>query len=279
MTTIIGSPAPSASTAPAVGDRTDGPSQLRVLRSEAIKMRSLRSTTYTLLATVAALVGIGLLISAVTNANLDSFPPDRAAAFEPVSTSLGGVLLAQLAVGVLGVLLVTGEYATGMIRSTLAAVPRRQPVLRAKAALYGVVVLVVTLPSAFVAFLGGQALLGDHGTTLSSPHALRAVFGVALYLAVNGILAVAVGFLVRSTGGGIALLFGVLLVLPGLGQLLPSSWQDNVLPYLPSNAGAAIYSVTTSAGTLAPWTGFAVLCGWALLALAAASVVLKRRDV
>lgn len=280
MTTVATPHRPAAPAALEVrrGAR-QGPTELRTLRSEAIKMFSLRSTTLTLLAAVLALLGIGLVFSAITNATFSTASAERLAEFEPIGTSLGGVELAQLAVGVLGVLLVTGEYATGMIKSTLTAVPRRQPVLRAKALLYGVVILVISVPSAFAAFLGGQALLGTHGTTLSSPHAVRAIFGVALYLAVIGILAVAVGFIVRSTGGGIALLFGVLLVLPGLGNLLPTSWQQNVMPYVPSNAGAALYSVHSSPGTLAPWTGFAVLCLWTLLALVAAAVVLKRRDV
>ncbi|MDP9164557.1 MAG: ABC transporter permease subunit [Actinomycetota bacterium] len=259
--------------------RDSGPTEVRVLRSELRKMRTLRSTLLTLLVAVIGMAGLGLLISAVTGNNFNRMPADQIARFEPVGRSLGGVNIAQLAVGVLGVLLVTGEYGTGMIKSTMAAVPRRLPVLRAKALLYAVVVLVVMLPSAFIAFLGGQQLLGSHGTTLSSPHALRAVIGVALYLTVIGVLAVALGFIVRNTAGGIAVLFGVLLVLPTLGNVLPTSWQQNVLPYLPSRAGSALYNLQPDPGTLSPWTGFAVLCGWTVGALIAAGAILERRDV
>ena len=268
--------APAASARPVV-DAGNGPNQLRALRSEVIKMRTLRSTGLTLLAAVLGMAGLGLAISAVANANFDRVGRDH---FDPVAHSLAGVNIAQLAIGVLGVLLVTGEYSPGMIRSTFAAIPTRLPVLWAKAALYAVVTVALMIPSAFVAFLGGQRLLGTHGTTLTSPHALRAVFGVALYLTVVGVLAVGLGFLIRSTAGGIATLFALLLVLPGLGNLLPTSWQTNVLPYLPSNAGAALYTLhPENPGTLAPWTGFGVMCLWALATLAAAAVVLKRRDV
>jgi len=167
-----------------------------------------------------------------------------------------------------------------MVKSTFAAIPTRLPVLWAKALLYAVVTAALMIPSAFVAFLGGQQLLGSHGTTLSSPHALRAVFGVGLYLTVIGVLAVAIGFLVRRTAGGIAALFGLLLVLPGLGNLLPTSWKTHLLPYLPSNAGSALYTLhPEDPGTLAPWTGFGVLCLWTAAALLAAAVLLKRRDV
>lgn len=275
--------APSLSPArPARATTSDwsGPTQVRALVSEFIKMRTLRSTTLTLAAAVLELVGLGLLISYVTHRNFNRFDPARLAHFDPIGRSLGGVNIAQLAIGMLGVLLITGEYSTGMIKSTFAAIPTRLPVLWAKAGLYAVVTAALMIPSAFVAFLGGQQLLGVHGTTLSASSALRAVFGVGLYLTVVSVLAVALGFLIRSTAGGIATLFGVLLVLPGLGNLLPTDWQTNVLPYLPSNAGSALYTVhPDDPGTLAPWTGFAVMCLWAVAALIAAAVVLKRRDV
>jgi len=257
-----------------------GPTYARVVRSELVKMRTLRSTWLTLLAAVVGLAGLGLVISAVTNAHFSQMPADEIASFDPIGRSLGGVNIAQLAVGVLGVLLISGEYGTGMVRSTFAAVPKRLPVLWAKASLYAVVVLLFLTPASFVAFLGGQQLLGNHGTTLSSPHALRAVIGVALYLTVVGVLAVAIGFIVRSTAGGISALFGLLLVLPGLGNLLSAHLQQQLLPYLPSNAGSALFTLhPENPGTLAPWTGFAVLCGWAAVALAVAAVALRRRDV
>ena len=256
-----------------------GPLQLRALATEWVKLRTLRSTWLTLLAAVIGMAGLGLLVSALTNNRFNHMDPGELAHFDPIGRSLAGVNLAQLAIGVLGVLLVTGEYGTGMIRSTFAAIPTRLPVLWAKALLFATVTFTIMLPSAFVAFLGGQQLLGAHGTTLSAPHALRAVFGTVLYLTAVAVLAVALGFLVRSTAGGIAALFGILLVLPGIGNALPADWQTNVLPYLPSRAGGALYDLHPDPGTLAPWTGFGVLCLWVAVALVAAAVVLRRRDV
>jgi ABC-type transport system involved in multi-copper enzyme maturation permease subunit len=249
-----------------------------VVASEWIKLRSLRSSWLTLAAAVIGMIGIGWLVSFETNSHWAHMQADERAGFDPVSRSLTGVYLAQLAIGVLGVLVITGEYATGMIRATLSAVPRRLPVLWAKLGVFCAITFVLMLVSAFAAFLVGQQLLGSHGTTLSAPHALRAVIGVALYLTVVAALAVGLGFMVRSTAGGIASLFGLLLVLPAIGHVLPTSWQQHILPYLPSNAGGALYSLKPDPGTLAPWTGFGVMCVWAAVAILGAMVVLRRRD-
>jgi ABC-type transport system involved in multi-copper enzyme maturation permease subunit len=251
---------------------------LRAARSEWIKLISLRSSWITFAAAVVAVIGLGVLISFITNSHWSEMRPEELQHFEPVSRSLGGINLAQLAIGVLGVLVVTGEYSTGMIRSSLMAVPRRLPVLTGKAVVFATATFVLMIVSAFAAFLLGQSALGSHGTTLSAPHALRAVIGVALYLTVIALFAVGIGFIVRNTAGGIATLFGILLVAPGLGQLLPSSWQPHVLPYLPLNAGAGVYSVQTEPGMLSTWTGFGVLCIWAAAALLIGAVMLRRRD-
>lgn len=252
--------------------------QGRVLSSEWIKMRSLRSTGLTLLAAVVAMIAIGCIVGYATNAHWASMAPDERAGFNAIDRSLAGYHLAQLAVGVLGVLLISGEYATGMIRATFAAVPSRLPVLWAKASLYAVVTFVLMLAAAFVAFLGGQYLLASHGTTLSAPHAVQAVIGAAGYLTLIAVLAVALGFIIRSTAGGIATLFGLLLVLPGIGQVLPTSWQRQTLPYLPSNAGASIFSIKTDPGSLSAGTGLLVLTLWVIVGLVAAAVVVSRRD-
>jgi ABC-2 type transport system permease protein len=250
----------------------------RVTRAEWIKLVSLRSSGITFAAAVVAIIGLGALICLVTATHWSDASPAQRASFEPVGQSLAGVGFAQLAIGVLGVLVVTGEYATGMIRSSLMAVPRRLPVLGAKLLVFAACTFVLSLVSALVAFLLGQQLLGSHGTTLGAPHAVRAVIGVALYLTVVGALAVGLGFALRSTAGGIATLVGLLLVLPGVGRLLPGSWQPHVLPYLPSNAGAQVYAVQGDAGMLGTWTGFAVFCAWAAAALLIGALVLKRRD-
>jgi ABC-2 type transport system permease protein len=250
----------------------------RVVRAEWIKLFSLRSSWITLAAAVVAVVGIGTLISYVTNTHWSHIPPEEAASFDPVGQSLGGVMLAQLVIGVLGALVITGEYATGMIRASLMAVPRRLPVLVAKVVVFASVTFVLMLASAFVAFLAGQAALGSHGTTLSAPHAVRAIVGVALYLTVVALLAIGLGFALRNTAGSIATLFGLLLVLPGLGRLLPVTWQPHVLPYLPSNAGASVYEVHPESGMLGTWAGFGVFCAWAAAALLLGAFLLRRRD-
>ncbi len=252
--------------------------QARVVASEWVKLRSLRSSWFTFTAAVVGMIGISLLIAYFTNSRWSTLQPAERLTFDPTSRSLSGVFLAQLAVGVLGVLVISGEYATGMIRATFSAVPRRLPMLWAKLGVFAAVTFVPMLVSAFAAFFGGQALLGTHGTTLSAPHVLRAVVGVALYLTVVGILGVALGFIVRSTAGGIASLVGLLLVLPTLGRVLPSSWQPHILPYLPSNAGSDLYTLVPDPGSLGPWTGFGVMCGWAAAAVLAAVVLVRRRD-
>lgn len=254
--------------------------QARVLHSEWIKMRTLRSTFYTLLAGMVALIGFGVLFCAVTASRWPHMSARERGDFDPSLTSLRGFFLAQLAVGVLGVLMITGEYATGMIRASLAAVPRRLPVLWAKAGLYAAVTWVLMTAGALIAFLIGQALLSPRhiGTSLSDPGVVRVVLGAGLYLTVVGLLGVAIGALVRNTAGGIATVFGLLLVLPALAEALPSSWSDHVNQFLPSNAGQSLIALHREAHTLAPWTGFGVFCLYAVAALAGAAVLLKRRD-
>ena len=253
-------------------------SQRRVITSEWIKFSTLRSTWITLLVAMAGTIGIGALASWGANSHWSHMSPADIANFSPISQSLFGVNLAQLAIGVLGVLIISGEYATGMIRATLAAVPARLPVLWAKLTVFSGVTLLVSLVSAFAAFFVGQSLLGVHGTSLGAPHALRAIIGVGLYLTVAGALAMGIGFAIRSTAGSIAAVFGLLLVLPGLGHALPASWQPHILPYLPSNAGSVLFTVHPDAGSLGPWTGFAVMCLWAAAAVGGGALLLKRRD-
>jgi ABC-2 type transport system permease protein len=267
---------PPAASAP--GRRDERVTFPRVVTSEWIKLVSLRSSWITFAAGVVAIVGLGALVAYVTNTHWSQMRPEERLGFDPVGRSLGGVELAQLAFGVLGVLVVTGEYATGMIRSSLMAVPRRWPVLAAKLVVFSACTFVLSIVSAFVAFLLGQQLLGTHGTTLGAPHVLRAVIGVALYLTVVGALAIGLGFMVRSTAGGIAALVGLLLVLPGVAQLLPNTWQPHIVPYLPGNAGGSVWAVHPEAGMLGPWAGFAVFCAWAAAALVGGAIVLRRRD-
>ena len=254
--------------------------QPRVLRSEWLKFWSLRSSYITLGATVLGMIGFGVLFSAVTANRWPELREARRLVFDPTGTSLRGFELAQLIIGVLGVLLVTGEYSTGMIRASMSAAPKRLPVVWAKAAVFTAVAFVVGEVSAFVAFFAGQALLsGQHiQTTLGAPEVLRTVFGTGLYLTGVGLLGVALGWIIRSTAGGIATLFGLLLVLPALGEALPDTWAEHINPYLPSIAGQSLTAVHPDSGLLAPWTGFGVFCVYVVVAFAFAVVLVKRRD-
>ncbi len=267
--------------------------QLGVIRSEWIKLRTLRSTWWSFLATIVIVVGLGVLFSAlrahrfnqdtaqfrgpgpVGGGGLDRFGLD------PTLVSLRGVFLAQLAIGVLGVLVITGEYSTGMIRSSMAAVPHRRPVLIAKALVFGVTALILTELAAFGAFvLGQQALKSTHlQASFSTPDAVRAIIGAGLYLTLIGLLAVGLGFLIRNTAGAIAAVFGIVLVLPLLANALPTPYSTDVSKYLPLNAGTQILSTTNfDSNMLSPWAGIGVTALYALAALIAGAVVLTRRD-
>lgn len=255
--------------------------QARVIRSEWTKFRSLRSTVWTLLAAIVLMIGIGALFSAVTANQFQTFGAGERASFNPISTSLNGITFAQLAIGVLGVLLISGEYSTGMIRSSLTAVPRRLPVLWGKLTVFAGMVLTVSLVASFISFLLGQALLnGDNlGVSISAPGALRSVVGAALYMTVAGMIGIALGGLLRNSAAGISTFVGVFFVIPPLAGLLPSSVSDHLTPYLPSNAGAALYGGATDVhNALSPWTGFAVLCVYAAVLIAASAWRLRHTD-
>jgi hypothetical protein len=219
-----------ATTHPPVLARTDHrPIFGGVLRSEWTKLRGVRSTYWTLLAAVGAAVGISALISSIYVSRYSTLSLAEKAQFDPTSFSLNGVFLAQLAIGVLGVLVITSEFSTGAIRSTFAAVPHRRAVLAAKATVFTAVTLVVGLVSCFAAFFVGQAILSSQGiqASISDPGVLRAVAGSGLYLAVLGLFALGIGTLIRHSAGAIAALFGIILVLPGLVAALPASWSND----------------------------------------------------
>lgn len=248
----------------------------RAVKAEWIKFRTLRSSWLTLGAAMAVMVVVGLIIGyATSTANWATLDAEDTLASSPIQ----GFLLTQLIVGVLGVLFVTGEYATGMIRSTFAAIPRRLPVIGAKAVVFGVVALVAMTAASFAAFYGAQLFLGpdDHGSSITDPGALRSVAGVGLYLTLVGLLGAGIGWIVRNTAGAISALVGLLLILPNLISFL-GSWSDPIVKYLPSNAGESFVTSSRIPDTLAPFTGLGVLAAWAALAFAAAVVVVRRRD-
>jgi ABC-2 type transport system permease protein len=250
----------------------------RVVNSEWIKLRSVRSAVLALVAAGATVIALGLMLSGVKSGSVNAQEIGLQAGTDPVATSLGGVNLGQLVTGILGVLLVTAEYSTGTIRSTLIAVPRRLPVLGAKAVVFGVATAACMLAATFAAFLGGQALAGAAGVSLGHAGALRAVIGAAAYLTGVGLLGLAVGAILRGTATAIGVLFAGMYAIPALFPLLPNSWNDTMGPYLPSNAGMAMMNLTPTSGTLAPLTGLAVFAGYVLAMFAVAAILLRRRD-
>jgi ABC-2 type transport system permease protein len=261
--------------------------QLGVIRSEWIKLRTLRSTWWSLFATVVMVVGLGTLFSAL---RAHRFNQDNAQfrgpglgrlGLDPTLVSLRGVFLAQLAIGVLGVLVITGEYSTGMIRSSIAAVPHRRPILIAKAVVFGMTALILTELAALAAFLLGQlALKSTHlQASLSTHDSVRAIIGAGLYLTLIGLLAVGLGFLIRNTAGGIAAVFGIVLVLPLLANALPTPYSTDVSKYLPLNAGTQILMTGNyDSSQLSPWAGIGITALYAVAALVAGAIVLSRRD-
>ena len=277
MTTMTHAPR----TAPVAGRSPLRVTQLRVLASEWTKFRSLRSTMWTMIAAVVLTIGIGALFSAVTANQYHTFSAADKATFNPITTSLNGTLFSQLAIGVLGVLLITGEYSTGMIRSSLTAVPRRLPVLWAKLGVFAGVVFSVTLLTSFVSFFLGQALLSSQhlNVAISAPGALRSVIGTALYATVAGMIGMALGGLLRNTAAGISTFVAAFFVIPPLTGLLPASWSSHFVQYLPSNAGEGLFGGTRGlAHPLGPWAGFGLLGAYAVVMIGFAAWRLRRAD-
>jgi ABC-type transport system involved in multi-copper enzyme maturation permease subunit len=252
---------------------------LDAVLSEFTKLRSVRSTYWALI--VAAFLGIGLgaLISGISAHHYATDPTIRQN-WNPADRSLRSLVIAQLAFAILGVMVVTGEYSTGMIRTSLAAVPKRFRFLAAKTVVWGMVALVAGEVISFATFLVGQALISGHApsTTLGGHDVLRAVVGAGLYLAVLGVLGSALGVLLRHAAAAIGSIVAILLVLPGIAAALPSSWSNPIERWWPTNAGQQVAVIVRDAHTLPAWAGFGVLAGFTAIVLAVAFVVLERRD-
>ena len=255
--------------------------QARVIVSEWTKLKSLRSTRYSLAAALLLTIGIAALACAVVAHHWAHMSFQDRHDFHPLEVNLAGVQIAQLAIGVLGVLVITGEYSTGMIRATLTAVPKRVPALWAKALVFAYVVFMLMLPAVLIAFFVTETILSKHDVlqgSFSDPGVARSLFGGAAYLAILGVFTLGIGAILRNTAGGIAAFAGVMFVIPPLLLLLPKGWDTTIAPYLPDASGRAIFAVGHDSNLLAPWTGFGVFCAWAAGTLAVAAVLLLRRD-
>lgn len=257
-----------------------------LLLSEWTKIRSVRSTVWTLTLFIVLTVGLTAGLSALIVSSWNgprAAPRDARIVLDPVSFILGaGIGLGQLTICVLGALVMTTEYSTGVIRASLLAVPRRIPMLAAKATVFAALLIVIAEIVAFGSYFVGSTLLHDKvSVALSDPGVTRAVVGAGLYLTVLGLFAMAIGGLIRHTAGAITTVIGVVFVLPIITGLLPSDWwwAAHLNAYLPVQAGSLIYATRPTSGQLlTAWQGFGVLCIWAALLLAAASLLLKRRD-
>jgi ABC-type transport system involved in multi-copper enzyme maturation permease subunit len=265
----------SAATTTAIARPSSAAVLLDVIRSEWTKLRTLRSTYWSAIAAVVIAVGLGALVC------LGNSTHDASAPGDPAGTSLAGMFLAQVAFAIVGVLAMSAEYSTGMIRTTLAAVPQRGYVLAGKAIVLGISAFVLVTATAFASFWVGQSILArrhfDIG--IGAPGVLRVVVGAGLYTTVLVLLAMALAAILRNTAGTITAVIGIIFVIPIIVALLPLRWQNHVGRYTPANAGTAIVNITRQQGSLGPWTGFAVFCLWAALAGAIAWWTLRRRDV
>lgn len=249
---------------------------IRVIRSEWIKFRSLRSTVAVLAAAMLGMIAIALIVAYNTRHLTTGIQADDAVP----SATMQGYYLGQLLIGALGVLFVTGEYSTGMIRSSLAAVPKRRPVLLAKLVVFTTITALSMVSVSVIAFVSAQALLSQSrvGYSLTDPGVLRPVIGTGIYLTLIGILAGGLGWIVRSTPGALTSYFAVVLVLPVIFGNVLGSWGKDIAEYLPSSAGASFVGSIREPQTLSPWVGLGVLTLWVVAAVAVAAVVLQRRD-
>jgi ABC-2 type transport system permease protein len=255
--------------------------QARVALSEWTKLHSLRSTRWSLLVATVLAIGLSALFAAVTSSHWGHMSLNERADRHPLDIALAGVNVAQLAIAVLGVLVITGEYSTGMIRASFTAVPRRLPVLWGKIGVYAGVTFALMLPSVVIAFFVSQAILSKHHIlqiSFSDPGVARSVVGGAGYLVLIGVFALAVGAIVRNTAGGIASFAALFFVIPPLMNILPASWNNAISPYLPDAAGRSMFSLHPGAHSLQPWPGFLLFLGYTVLAVAIAAVLLVRRD-
>jgi ABC-type transport system involved in multi-copper enzyme maturation permease subunit len=252
------------------------------MRAEWIKLRSLRSTKWTLVALVLTTVGLGALISAETAAHWSHSSLIDKRTWDPTNSSLAGTAFGELAVAVLGVLAITAEYSSGTIRSSVAAAPRRTPLLVAKALVFGGVSLAIGELISFVSYFIGQSLFSGHApiSHIGDPGVIRAVAMTGGYLALVCLMALGIGTALRHTAGAIAALVGVLIVLPSVFAALPTGLQNAVERFMPEQiAASSTGAVLPEAHYFGPWTGLGILLLYAAIAMGAGMWRFTRRDV
>jgi ABC-2 type transport system permease protein len=270
--------------APAASQPARRPGFGSLLLTEWTKIRSVRSTLWTLIIFAVVSLGLTALLTWLTMRALNNGRSGARASdigADPVNFILGtGLGLGQLAICVLGALVITAEYSSGTIRASLLAMPRRIPMLIAKGVVFSVLVFVVGEAVTFGSFFIGAVIIHSHfPVSLSQPGVTRAVIGSGLYLTVLGLFALAIGSLIRHTAGAITTVIGLVLVIFNLTGLLPYSWGAHIHAYMPTVAGQLITADKQTAGQLlSPWQGFGVFCAWTALLLIIGAYLLKRRD-
>ena len=256
----------------------DGYGFRTVAQMEWQKLRTVRSTRYVLALFAVSMIGLAMVV--LSHEGYPRMSAADRATFDPTHDCFIGLVLGQLLLGVVGVLTITSEFSSGMIRATFAVAPRRPLVLAAKAAVLGAVTLAAGEISAFAAFFAGQAVLtapAPHAT-LGQPGVLRAVLMAGAYPALIALIGLGIGAIIRHTAGAISCLVGVLFVLPLLLFALGNSVQNAAQKFLPDTMRNSLTAVRPVAHLLSPWLTFSVLCGYAMAALAAGAWVLARRD-
>ncbi|MFI7098107.1 ABC transporter permease [Streptomyces sp. NPDC050161] len=250
----------------------------QVLRSEWTKIRSVRSTVWTLGVAVVVTIGIGVLICALAKSDFDAMPVRDRIAFDATNISFAGMGLGQLAMIVFGVLVVSNEYSTGMIRSSLAAVPQRATFLFCKLAVATALVFLVGLVTSFLAFFAGQAMLGGHAARIDDPGVLRAVIGGGLYMTLIALFSMAVATMLRSPMLSLGILMPFFFLISNiLGNVSATRKAGH---YLPDQAGRRIMQVVPTGDEVpyGPWGGLGIMAAWTVAALICGFVLLKRRD-
>lgn len=252
-----------------------------VLQSEWTKIRTVSSTTWTLISALVVTVALGAVLCAVYNATFDDLDDAQRATFDPTFASFSGMVLGQLAMVVFGVLVVGSEYSSGMIRTSLAAVPRRSLFLFSKIFVAGVLALIVGLLTGFLSFFLGQALLGDHSTTIGEPDVLRAVIGSGLYMALIAVFSMGVAAMLRSSMLSLGILMPFFFLVSQILAAVPGA--KDVARYFPDQAGRKILQVVPDAmnsdrAPYGPWEGLGILVLWVAAALVGGWIVIKKRD-
>lgn len=254
------------------------PHTTRVLHSEWTKIRSVRSTLWTLVTALVVTVGLSAVICAFTASQFDKLSKQQQLSFDATQTSFSGSGLGQLAMIAFGVMVVSSEYSTGMIRSSLAAVPQRTVFLATKIFVATSLVLVVGMATSFAAFFVGQALLGEYSVSIQDEGVLRAVLGGGVYMTLIALFSMGLSFVLRSPLLAFAILMPFFFLISNI--LGTVSATKEYAQYLPDQAGKTITAVVPESlnRPYGPYEGLAIMAAWAVAALIAGWIVLKRRD-